>query len=131
MPPSWIIELIDILEYGPLGLASGFPTITPDQPGLDGFEERFHHGIIVTISLTAHRGLEAVLFQALLIRVGTILRAAIRMVKAAFGRLAQCHSHVQRPDREILFHAVADSPADDATRVEIKDKYSQPSPVQM
>ncbi len=75
--------------------------------------------------------LEAVLFQALLIRVGTILRAAIRMVKAAFGRLAQCHSHVQRPDREILFHAVADSPADDATRVEIKDKYSQPSPVQM
>ena len=85
MPPSWIIEPIDILEYGPLGLASGFPTITPDQLGLDGFEERFHHGIVVTISLTAHRGLEVVLFQALLIRVGTILRAAIRMVKAAFG----------------------------------------------
>jgi hypothetical protein len=26
------------------------------------------------------------------------------MVNAAFGRLAQCHSHVQRTDREILFY---------------------------
>ena len=47
---------------------------------------------------------EAVLGQALLIRVGTILRAAIRLMNAAFGRLAQCHSHVQRPDSEIAFH---------------------------
>jgi len=96
-----IVEAIDILEYRAFCLTARVPTITPDQLGLDGFE--------------------AVLFQALLIRVGTILRAAIRMAHAAFGRLAQCHSHVQRPDREILFHPVADSPADDATRVEIED----------
>ena len=131
MATAQIVEAIDILEYRAFRLTARVPTITPDQLGLDGFEERLDYEIVITISLTAHRDLEAVLFQALLIRVGTILRAAIRMVKAAFGRLAQCHSHVQRPDREILFHAVADSPADDATRVEIKDKYSQPSPVQI
>ena len=121
MAAARIVEPIDILEYRALGLTARVPTIAPDQLGLDGFEERFNHGIVVAISLAAHRDLEAVLFQALLIRVGTILRAAIRMVNAAFGRLAQCHSHVQRPDREILFHAVADSPADDATGVQIKD----------
>ena len=85
MAAALIVEPIDILEDRALGLTARVPTITPDQLGLDGFEERLDHGIVVTISLTAHRDLEAVLFQALLIRVGTILRAAIRMVKAAFG----------------------------------------------
>jgi hypothetical protein len=45
----------------------------------------------------------------------------IRMVNAAFGRLAQCHSHVQRTDREILFHAVTDRPTNNAPGVQIKD----------
>jgi len=43
------------------------------------------------------------------------------MVNTAFRRLSQCHSHVQRTDRQIPFHAVADGPADDATGVQIKD----------
>ena len=130
MATAQIVEAIDILEYRAFRLTARVPTITPDQLGLDGFEERLDYGIVVTISLTAHRDLEAVLFQALLIRGGTILRAAIRMVKAAFGRLAQCHGHVQRTDREILFHAVTDRPTNNAPGVQIKDD-GQPSPVQM
>ena len=85
MATAWIVEAIDILKYRAFCLTARVPTIMPDQLGLDGFEERLDHGIVVTISLTAHPDLEAVLFQALLIRVGTILRAAIRMVNAAFG----------------------------------------------
>jgi hypothetical protein len=67
MPPSWIIEPIDILEYRPLGLASGFPAVPPDQLCLDGFEERFHHGIVVAISFSAYRYFEAMLRKPLLI----------------------------------------------------------------
>lgn len=40
---------INVLEYRPFGLASGFPTVAPDQLCLEGFEERFNHGIVVTI----------------------------------------------------------------------------------
>ena len=29
------------------------------------------------------------------------------------GRLAKAHRHIQRPDRQILFHPVADRPAHD------------------
>jgi hypothetical protein len=43
------------------------------------------------------------------------------MVNAAPGRLAQSNGHVQRGDRQISIHAVNDSPADDAARVQIKD----------
>ncbi len=54
MPPSWIIEPIDIPEYRPFSLASGFPSVAPDQFGLERFEECFDHGIVVTITFSAH-----------------------------------------------------------------------------
>jgi hypothetical protein len=78
VPPSWIIELIEILEYSPFRLASCFPTIAPDELRLDGFEEREEvqerpqwgvsptqdHAIVIAITFAAHRHFEAELFQA-------------------------------------------------------------------
>jgi len=52
-----------------------------------------------------------------LIRVGTILRPAIRMMNAPFGRLSQSNG----PDRQISLHPVANGPTDDAARVQVKD----------
>ena len=54
MPPSWIIEPIDILEYRPFSLASGFPAVAPDQLCFERFEEGLDHGIVVAVALTAH-----------------------------------------------------------------------------
>jgi hypothetical protein len=84
-------------------------------------EERLNHQIVIAITFPTHplpssglfanheRGdFESILGQTPLILVGTILRPAFRMVNAAFGRLSQCHSHVQRPDLQIPFHTVAD-----------------------
>jgi hypothetical protein len=81
VPPSWIIEPIDILEYSPFRLVSCFPTIAPDELCLDGFEEREEvqerpqwgvspmqdHAIVIAITFAAHRHFEAVLFQAFLV----------------------------------------------------------------
>jgi hypothetical protein len=81
VPPSWIIEPIDILEYSPFRLASCFPTIAPDELRLDGFEEREEdqerpqwgvsptqdHAIVIAITFAAHRHFEAELFQAFLV----------------------------------------------------------------
>ena len=39
-----IVEAIDRLEYRAFCLTTRGPTITPDQLGLDGFEERLDYG---------------------------------------------------------------------------------------
>ena len=67
MPPPWIIEPVDILEYRALCLATCVPTVAPNQLCLDGFEERLNHGNVVTIALAAHGYFEAMLRKALLI----------------------------------------------------------------
>ena len=69
MPPPWVIEPVDILEYRALRLASGFPARAPDQLRLDGFEERLNHGVVIAIAFAAHGNLEAVLCQMFLIIV--------------------------------------------------------------
>ena len=61
MATARIVEAIDILEYRAFCLAACVPAVAPNQLRLDGFEERLNHRIVVTISLTAHRGLEAML----------------------------------------------------------------------
>ena len=61
MTSAWIIEAIDILEYRAFCLAACVPAVAPNQLGLDRFEERLNHRIVVTISLTAHRDLETML----------------------------------------------------------------------
>jgi hypothetical protein len=49
--------------------------------------------------------------------MGAVLCAAIRVVNTAWWRAAQGNSHVQRPDRQILFHPVG-SIAQPITRLE-------------
>ena len=67
MATAQIVEAIDILEYRTFCLTARVPTITPDQLGLDGFEARFHHGIIMTFAFAANRDPEAMLGYLLLI----------------------------------------------------------------
>ena len=54
MAAAWIVEAVDIFEDCILGLAPRVPCPTPDQFGLDGFEEGFDGGVIITVSLAAH-----------------------------------------------------------------------------
>jgi len=56
-----VTKAIDILEDRTFCLTTCVPFVAPDQLSLDGFEERLNHGIVVTITLAAHRDLEAML----------------------------------------------------------------------
>jgi len=56
-----VIKAVNVLEYRALGLTACFPAVPPDQLSLNGFEDRFHHGIVVTIAFATHRDLEAIL----------------------------------------------------------------------
>lgn len=116
-----IVEAVDVFEEGDLDLTTGLPVAAPDQLGLKGFEEAFDGGIVVTISFSAHRHLEPVLAQKLLVVMTAVLRAAIRVMNAARRWPADRDGHVQCPEREILLHAVTDGPSDHASREEIND----------
>ncbi|EEW61207.1 conserved hypothetical protein [Ruegeria sp. TrichCH4B] len=60
--------------------------------------------------------------QQLLIIVRTVLRSAMRMVDAAFRGLPERDGHLQRPDRQVVLHAIADCPADDAAGMALLHK---------
>ena len=94
MPPSRIVKAVDVLEGGQLGVSARVPRLSPDQLGLDRLEERLDGGVVIAVALAAHRYLEAVMTQELLIIMGAILAAAIRMMDAALGRLAERHGHL-------------------------------------
>ena len=57
-------------------------------------KEGLHDAIVVTVALAAHRNLEAVLAQQLLIVVGAILRSAIRVMNAAWWWPSDRDGHV-------------------------------------
>lgn len=65
---GWGIHpIIDVLEDGRFSLPPGLPRPSPDQLSFDRFEERFYGRVVVTIAFAAHRHLEPVLAQYLLV----------------------------------------------------------------
>ncbi len=96
MASTWIIESVDVFEYGDFSLTPGLPGAAPDQFGFDGFEEGLNSSIVITVALATHRYFEAMLAQTLLIIVRAILAAAIGMMNAARRRPAEFQREVQR-----------------------------------
>jgi hypothetical protein len=83
MPTAGVIEAHDVLADGGFGLTTGLSGAPPDQFGLDRLEEGFDGGIIISVTFAAHRCLQAVLAQNLLVVVCTVLAAAIAVEDAA------------------------------------------------
>ena len=84
MASARIVEAVDVLKERDLDLSSGLPRLAPDQFSLQRFEESLDHRIVVAVAFAAHRDLEAMLPQPLLIVVRTILAAPIRMMRASW-----------------------------------------------
>ena len=86
----------------------------------------------MTVALSAHRDLEAMLAQDPLIVVRTVLRYTFRVVNAAFGRRTECDGRIQRTDRRsrfiLLLTAQPMTPRECRSR--ITARYNQPSRVQ-
>ena len=86
MSAAWVIEAVDVLEYGGFGLATRFPRPAPNQLGLDRLEEGLNGCVVIAVAFSAHRRLEPMLTQDFLIVVRTVLAAAIAVEDAALGR---------------------------------------------
>ena len=117
MSSAWIVEAIDVLKECGFGFSPRCPGVSPDQLGLQGFEEGLHCRVVKAISFPAHRHLKSLLAQAFLIVVTTVLTAPVGVVKASRCWLTQIDRHIQRADREVFLHPVADSPTDHTPRV--------------
>ncbi len=118
---SRVVEAVDVFEEGDLDLATGLPFAAPDEFSLQGFEEAFDGRIVVAIALAAHRNLEPMPAQHLLIVVSTILRSAICVMNAAWGWPSERDGHAHRTQRQVLLHAIADGPPNDAPGEKVND----------
>ena len=116
-----VVEAVDVFEEGDFNVAADLPIAAPDQFRLKRLEEAFHCGIVITISLPAHRWLESVVAQKLLIIMCAVLRPTIGVMNAAWWWSADRNRHVQRPECQILFYAVTDSPSHHTPRKQIKN----------
>jgi hypothetical protein len=74
--------------------------------------EALRLGVVVRIAAPAHRTDEAVLGEELAIRLGSILRAAIRMVHASRRRPPHADGGLQRGEREAVIDRAADRVTD-------------------
>src|SRR5580692_3518663 len=52
--PNGIVEPVNVAANGLVGFLAGVEDGPPDQLGFQGLEERFHHGVVVAISLAGH-----------------------------------------------------------------------------
>ena len=102
-----VVEAVDVFEDGDFDFATGLPVAAPDQFGLQRLEEAFDGRIVIAIAFPAHRGRQHLLAQKLLVVVGTVLRAAVRVVNAAWRRSADRDRPVQCAQSEVLLHTVA------------------------
>ena len=103
MSAARIVEAVDVFENGDFDLPAGLPISAPNHFRLDGFEEALNCGVVMTVALAAHGCCQTMFSQDLLIVMGTVLAAAIRVMKTAFWWPAQRNDHVQGTDREVFF----------------------------
>ena len=85
MPTAGVIATVNVLEDGGIDLAARFPRPAPDQLGLYGLEECLNGCVAIAVAFAAHRRLEPMLTQDLLVVVGAVLAAAVAVEDAALG----------------------------------------------
>ena len=87
MAPDGIVEPVDVATNGLVGILAGIEDGPPDKLGYQGFEERFHHGVVIAIPLAGHRDQDAVLRELGLIIDRAILAApdALLFVKQRYA----------------------------------------------
>ena len=94
MPSAWIVEAVDVVEDGLVGLLARLPMPSPDQLSFDGFEEGFHNRIVVAVAFTAHGGMQAMVLQQLLVFMAAILAASVTVMDAALRRSPMDEGHL-------------------------------------
>ena len=109
-----IIEAVDVLRDSLNRFIACLEYGSPDQFRLDRLEAGFDHGVVIAISLAAHRWKDVLRLEKLAVIVTGILASAVRMLNETWFGLPDCNGFLQSTDGEIPLHPVACIPSDDA-----------------
>ena len=93
MEAAAVVKDFDEIEDGLAGLGSGFEVAAINEFVFESAPERFHRGIVVTVTFAAHGGDGLGLLEGVAIVVAGVLNAAVRVKHQACGRLAMSQSH--------------------------------------
>ena len=110
MASAWIVEGLDGVEDGLLGLLARLPMSSPCQLVFDGFEEGSHCRIVGAVAFATHGGAQTIILQQFLVFVAAILATTVAVVDAALRWPAMSKSHLKGTDTKIALEAIAHSP---------------------
>ena len=119
MSAHGIIKPVNVFANGFDRVSSGLEYGAPDQFRLDRLEDGLDHGIIITISFSAHGWKHLVSFEDLAILITGILAPPVRVLDHPRLWLPNCNGLLQSTNSQILFHPIPRFPADNATRIKI------------
>jgi hypothetical protein len=80
-----VIEPVDVVKHHWLGLVVRRQILPLDQVGFEGVQAALGHGVVPTVALPAHTGLQPVRGEELPIALGAILTATLGMHQEAGG----------------------------------------------
>lgn len=90
-----IVVALDVGEQVAPGLIPGRPSSLVDEFDLEGVEEAFHRGVVVTAARPAHGGRRLHVGELLSVGLGGVLAAAIRVTDEPSGRSLPLGGHHQ------------------------------------
>lgn len=112
MESARIVETVDVFKYGDFYITTRSPRSLPQRFSLDRLEDRLDVRVIIAVVIAAHRHLETMLAQDFLATMRAVLAAPVSVIDTALQWPAQGNGPVQRSDRQIAFHPVADGQPD-------------------
>src|SRR5580692_3606892 len=86
--PFWVIEGFDVIEDGRAGRLMGREVVVVQPFGFESAPERFHGGIVVAVSRSAHAWMQAAGTQQRPVGAAGILASPVGMVEEPGGGTA-------------------------------------------
>ena len=116
-----VVEALNVIEDGKLGLLARGKYVPMDALHLQGVEEAFHGCVIVTAGLSAHALRTTVLLESVPIDCAGVLRSTVGMMQEAVIWSTSFGGHVERIQDEIGGHGGCHRPTDHSPREDVHD----------
>src|SRR5215210_4613959 len=122
MPPSGVVEALDVFEDRGSRRLTTRPRVAVDQFPLQGRHEALSYRVVVGIGHRPHRRQKTLFPEPAPKLHGRILAAPVRMVNQSWRGSASVDSHVQRIKHKRGPQIVGHGPADHSPGVGVQDE---------
>ena len=99
-----IVIRLDVFKYAGIRPAPSAVPFAVNQFDFQRVKKTLSHRVVITVRSAAHAAAQTVVFDQLLIALGTILAATIRVNDRTLGKVAAEQGHGQRITDQLLRH---------------------------